>query len=94
MRYSQKQAHDYKVDPDMAAWVWGGQLRKNSQAQILRAKLASTARAGPSWDGPYYGIDWGFSQDPTAAVRAWVYNGALYVSTEAYGVDVDIDIDS
>ena len=24
-----KRAHDYKVDPDMAAWVWGGQLRKN-----------------------------------------------------------------
>lgn len=88
-----KRAHDYKVDPDMAAWVWGGQLRKNSQAQILRGKISVYSfEPGPNWDGPYYGIDWGFSQDPTAAVRAWVYNGALYIEHEAYGVDVDIDM--
>ena len=35
---AQERAYLYKVDPDAAAHVWGGQCRKSSAAQILRGK--------------------------------------------------------
>lgn len=31
------------------------------------------------WDGPYYGIDFGFSQDPSAAVRCWIHDDKLWI---------------
>lgn len=87
-----QRAHDYATDPDNAAWIWGGQLRKNSGAVVLRGKVSIREfEAQPSWDGPYYGIDWGFATDPTAANRAWVHNGALWIDYEAHGVHSEID---
>ncbi|MCL7802665.1 PBSX family phage terminase large subunit, partial [Pasteurella multocida] len=35
------------------------------------------------WDGPYYGIDWGFSQDPTVGVKCWIYDRRLWIEHEA-----------
>lgn len=38
----------------------------------------------------HYGVDWGFSQDPTALVRCFEGgDGCLYVDYEAYGFKVD-----
>ena len=88
----EQRAHDYKVDPDTAAWVWGGQIRKNSDALVLRGKISiHDFEAQPSWDGPYYGVDWGFSTDPTAANRLWIHNGALWVDYEAHGAGAEVD---
>ena len=36
-------------------------------------------------------MDWGFAQDPTALVRLFVQDGALFVDAEAYGVGVELD---
>lgn len=33
-----ERAYAYAVDPDAAAWVWGGECRKSSAAQILNGK--------------------------------------------------------
>lgn len=46
---------------------------------------------GAGWDGPYYGADWGFAEDPSALVRLWVHDRTLYVEHEAWGVGVEID---
>ena len=48
-------------------------------------------RTAAGWDGPYFGADWGFSQDPTTLVKLWIGERKLYVEHEAYGVGVDID---
>jgi phage terminase large subunit len=44
-----------------------------------------------NWDGAYFGADWGFASDPTALVKAWIYQGRLFIEAEAYGVGVEID---
>lgn len=81
-----QRAHDYATDPDNAAWIWGGQLRKNSGAVVLRGKVSIREfEAQASWDGPYYGIDWGFSTDPTAANRVWIHNDTIWIDYEAHG---------
>jgi phage terminase large subunit len=45
----------------------------------------------PGWDGPYYGLDYGFAQDPSAAVRCWIHAGCLWVDYEAGKVGMEID---
>ncbi len=82
----------YRVDPEAAAHVWGGQTRRNSIAQVLRGRYVVESFApGEGWNGPYYGADWGFATDPTALVKCWVHGRTLYVEHEAYGVGVDLD---
>ena len=93
--------YDYKVDPEAAAWVWGGQFRKRSQAQIFSGKYRVEAFDTPgssaalvndtSWDGPWFGADWGFSQDPTVGLKLWGNGNTLYVEHEAYGVGVELN---
>lgn len=86
--------YDYSVDPDAAAHVWGGECRSQSDAQVLRGKwTVESFEPRDGLDGPYLGADWGFAQDPTALVLAWIDAAAntLYVEREAYGVGVDID---
>jgi phage terminase large subunit len=97
----------YRVDPEAAAHVWGGRCRQNSSSQIFRGKYTVEAfsvptdrvlRAQQGWDGPYYGGDWGFSQDPTVLIKLWVKDyvpgksrGRLYVEKESWGVHVELD---
>jgi phage terminase large subunit len=46
-----------------------------------------------SWAGPYFGLDFGFSVDPTAACRLHIddQNKVLFVSAEYWALRVDID---
>lgn len=83
----------YKVDPDAADHVWGGKFKKRSKAQVLNGKwvIDSFDPIYSTWDGPYFGADWGFSQDPTTLVKCWIFERCLYIEHEAYGVGVDID---
>lgn len=82
----------YQVDPEAAEHVWGGKCRTNSDAQVLHGKCFVEAfEPLEGWDGPYFGADWGFSQDPTALVRFWIADHSLWIEHEAYGVGVEID---
>ena len=81
-----------RVDPDSYQHVWEGKFRKNSKSQILANKYAiEDFEPAAGWDGPYYGADWGFAQDPTTLVKLWIHGATLYVEHEAYEVGRDID---
>lgn len=81
-----------RLDDATYAWVWDGAYRENSDAQILSGKYrVAEFEPGPQWHGPYFGIDWGFSQDPTAGVKLWVHDGRLYVEHEAGRVGLEND---
>ena len=83
--------YDYRVDPDSAAHIWGGECKKISDAQVLKGKwVIEPFEPETDWQGPYYGADWGFSQDPTTLVKVWIHNRRLYIEHEAYGVGVEI----
>jgi phage terminase large subunit len=88
----ERQADRERLDDATYAWVWEGAYRQNSAAQILSGKYR-VAEFEPSagWDGPYYGLDWGFSQDPTAGVKLWIHDGRLYVEHEAGRVGLEND---
>jgi phage terminase large subunit len=80
------------VDPDAYSWIWLGNTRQQSDAQVFKGKYEiQEFTPSPYWNGPYFGADWGFSQDPTTLVKCWINERKLYVEHEAYGVGVDID---
>lgn len=85
--------HDLRtLDPEVYAWIWEGAYRKESDAQIFRGKIeVRDFEAAEGWAGPYYGLDFGFSTDPTAAVRCWIHDGALWIDHEANKVGLELD---
>jgi phage terminase large subunit len=81
-----------RLDPNTYAHVWEGEYLTHSDAQILAGKWEiGDFEPNAMWDGPYQGGDFGFAMDPTAAVRAYVHKGDLYVSHECYREKLEID---
>ena len=86
--------HLYKVNPDLAEHVWGGKTRKNSSAQIFRNKWRVEAfEHQEGWDGPYFGADWGFSNDPSVLVKIYLdtKNRRIMFRYAKFGFGVEID---
>lgn len=74
------------------AWIWDGAYLANSDAQIFAGKTAVRSfEPGDNWDGPYFGGDFGFSQDPTFAIEAWVHDGRVWLRREAHKVGLELD---
>jgi phage terminase large subunit len=84
-----------RSDPDAYAHVWLGEPRSVSDALILKGKFVveSIDEVRSDWGGPYHGADYGFANDPSAAVRAYVDDstGTLYVTHEFWALRADID---
>lgn len=79
---------------DYSTWahVWLGAYLENSASQIFNGKFEQKEfTPGEDWDGPYQGGDWGYSQDPTAMIRAWIYDECLWIEYEAGGVGIELD---
>lgn len=81
-----------KRDPESHANVWGGKPWMRSDAEVLADKwIVDDFTPQSHWTGPYYGVDWGFSQDPTVMVRLWIADSRLYVEYDEGGVKLDAD---
>lgn len=91
--------HAYRVDPEGAAHIWGGGYRKNSEAQIFRGKyviepftpVTTATFQADRWNGPYFGLDFGFSNDPTAGVKCWTFKKDLFIEYTAGGTGIEIN---
>lgn len=81
-----------RIDPATYSHIWDGQYLKNSKAQVFANKWrVESFESTAHWEGPYYGLDFGFSQDPTAAVKCWIHKDVLYVEQEVGGIGIEID---
>jgi phage terminase large subunit len=89
--------HLARVDPESCDHIYGGECRTHSEAQVFRGKYRIEAFEPPDpsgsvhWDGPYFGADWGFAQDPSVLIKCWIHDRKLYVEHEAYGIGVELD---
>lgn len=76
------------------AWIWGGKYLTNDESKIFAGCWEEGLRSpDDTWHGPYIGLDWGFSTDPTAAVRCWVSpdETEVYIDAEAGQVGLELD---
>ena len=88
----QRQTAMRTFKPEMYAHVWDGAYLERSDAQIFADKYIIQEFAPmQTWGMPYCGLDFGFSQDPTAAVKCWVYDNRLYIEHEAGKVGLELD---
>jgi len=80
------------LDPQTYAHIWEGAYLENSDSQVFANKVrVAEFKPGADWDGPYCGLDFGFSLDPTAATKCWVYDGRLWVEYEAGRTKLELD---
>lgn len=82
---------DKQNDYNKYKHVWEGEPRTLTDAQVFKDKFEVQDFESLPDVIKYYGADWGFAQDPSSLVRAYIYEGCLYVDYEAYGVGIDID---
>jgi phage terminase large subunit len=80
---------DRSRDIDKYNHIWLGQYRRNSEARVFKNWRVET------FDSPQnveyrLGADFGFSIDPSAAVRCWIDGTQLFVDHEAWGLGVEI----
>lgn len=81
-----------RMSPEEYAHVWEGAYLEHSDAQIFKGKWrVAEFEPQDGWDGPYYGLDFGFAQDPTAAVECWIDGDTLYIAKEAGKVGLELD---
>lgn len=81
-----------RLRPETYDHVWLGEFLTLTDAQVFGGHYeVAEFTPQPSWDGPYHGLDFGFSQDPTAAVEVYIGGNTLYVFREAGKVKLDLD---
>lgn len=87
-----RQREQERLDQNTYAHVWEGAYLENSDRQVFGGKWAvQEFEPTDGWQGPYQGGDFGFSQDPTAAVRVWLHGDSIYISHEAGKTGLELD---
>lgn len=77
---------------DEYLWIWEGKYLKRSLNQVFVDKYESSVFVpATDWDGPYQGMDWGFANDPTTGIRAWINENKLFVEYDAGKVGLELD---
>lgn len=88
----ERQRDRIRLDDATYRWIWEGAYRENSAAQVFSGKYeVREFTSAPDWNGPYQGIDFGFSKDPTAAIRCWIHDSCLWIEHEAVKVNLELD---
>lgn len=83
---------DRERDTDYWLHVWEGGYNIKSSLQVYADKwnvVSVTPTAAD--DGPYYGADWGFGADPTAAVEVWVRGKQLLIAADSRAYHLELD---
>lgn len=89
----EERAHDERVlDPETYNHIWLGKYLKVGKASVFGGRYRiSEFEPSAEWNGPYFGLDFGFAQDPTAGVKMWINKGKLYIEHEVGGIGVELD---
>lgn len=88
----QRQHQQKTLEPETYAHIWLGHYLKIGKASVFGSKWrVDEFEPGYGWNGPYYGLDFGFAKDPTAVVKCWIHDGRLYVEQECGGVGIELD---
>lgn len=88
----QRKTAQRRFDPAVYAHIWEGAYLEASDAQVFNGKwIIDEFSPTAGWEGPYFGADFGFAQDPNTLTKSWVHNSCLYIEYEAGGIGVELD---
>lgn len=80
-----------REDPALYMHIWEGEILENSECHIFRNKFIVDMFEIDYEQHAYYGLDFGYSVDPTACVRCYIKNNILYITHELYATHIEID---
>lgn len=80
-------------DDSTYRWIWEGAYLEMSDSQIFRNKyeIKDFDPDYENWDGPYFGLDFGFAQDPTAAIKCWIHGDCIWIERECGRIGLELD---
>lgn len=88
----QRKHQQRTLDPETYAHIWEGKYLKIGKASVFAGKWrVDEFTPGADWNGPYFGLDFGFARDPSAGVKCWVHDSRLYIEYESGGVGIEMD---
>ena len=87
-----REAMEFDRSRDIDKWrhIWRGEYRRNSEARVFKNWRIEEFDSPTNVDYRL-GADFGYSIDPSCAVRCWVSGREIYVDYEAWGLGVEID---
>ena len=81
-----------RVDFDKYEHVWLGKCKRYSEALIIPPRrLRIEDFETPAGVQFYFGMDFGFSNDPACVVRMFIKDNRLWIDEEAYGTGIEIE---
>ena len=89
----EQRLHDMEtLDPALYRHIWEGAYYEQSNAQVFAGRYEiGIFTPCESWQGPYFGLDFGFANDPTAGVKVWIYDECLYIEHDFSRVKLELD---
>lgn len=85
---------DYRVSPEDANWIWGGQIRRISEALMFNPRRWSVENCDVVWEDAtarkFFGLDFGWN-DPTALTGSVVFGNTLFIVHEAWANKITLD---
>lgn len=81
---------DRSRDIDKYNHIWLGKYRQNSEARVFR-NWRVEAFDSPANVEYRLGADFGFSVDPSVALRCWIDGTQIFVDHEAWGLGIEIN---
>jgi len=81
---------DRTRDIDKFNHIWRGQYRQNSEARVFRNWKVDSEVESPAGAEYRLGADFGFSIDPSCALRCRIEGRQIFVDYEAWGLQVEI----
>jgi len=82
--------YDKQYDYDKYLHIWEGQCVAHSEDQVFYGKWEISDFEAPEDVTFYHGLDFGYSNDPTAAVRCFVKDDCLYIDKESFKIKLEI----
>lgn len=80
-----------EVDFGKYEHIWLGKTVIDTELQVYNGKFELKEFETPENTTFYYGVDWGFANDPTAIVRCFIKEQCLYIDYESGGVGVEFE---
>ena len=89
----EQRLHQQKtLDHSKYAWIWQGAYYELSEAQVFRGNYRiESFEVDSSFNGAYYGLDFGFANDPTAGVECYIKDNVLYIRRECGKTGLELD---
>ena len=80
-----------EVDHGKYEHIWLGKTVIDTEAQVYNGKFELKEFETPEKVTLYYGVDWGFANDPTAVIRCFIKDQCLYIDYESGSVGVEFE---